>query len=82
MIESIQFVLAFLKYILLKMVGVALLEYRRNLASLKQLYKLGKEKKSHPEYLFKISGIGSACCNPSDWGDGIRGWHEAGRPPK
>ena len=29
-----------------------------------------------------LSGIGSACCNPSDWGDGIRGWHEAGRPPK
>ena len=49
MIESIQFVLAFLKYLPLKMVGVALLEYRRNLASLKQLYKLGKEKKSHSD---------------------------------
>ena len=29
-----------------------------------------------------LSGIGSACCNPSDWGDGIRGWLEDGSPPK
>ena len=31
---------------------------------------------------FVSSGIGSACCNPSDWGDGIRGWLEDGSPPK
>ena len=29
-----------------------------------------------------LSGIGSACCNPSVWGDGIRGWLEDGSPPK
>lgn len=33
-------------------------EYRRDLACLKQLYKLGKEKKSHPECLFKILELG------------------------
>ena len=27
------------------------------------------------------SGIGSAYCNPSAWGDGIRGWLEDGSPP-
>ena len=32
--------------------------------------------------IISVSGIGSACCNPSVWGDGIRGWLEDGSPPK
>ena len=33
-------------------------------------------------HTLRSSGIGSACCNPSVWGDGIRGWLEDGSPPK
>ena len=38
--------------------------------------------KKKANYCINPSGIGSACCNPSDWEDGIRGWHEDGSPPK
>ena len=31
---------------------------------------------------YSLSGIGSACCNQSNWEDGIRGWHEDESPPK
>ena len=39
-------------------------------------------RKTNINMAISLSGIGSACCNPSVWGDGIRGWLEDGSPPK
>ena len=41
-----------------------------------------KSTKSNLEFTLSLFGIRGGCCNPSYWEDGIRGWHEAGRPPK
>jgi hypothetical protein len=46
------------------------------------LFQIIFEQQNIVYILTYLSGIGSACCNPSVWGDGIRGWLEDGSPPK